>query len=158
MRAGDILVMSNGEYVVVEQVQHELLESPVRVYNFEVEEFHTYFVGDTSVLVHNTCVVGKPHGSLKHKRVTKSVTRNLKKSGEYSKIYLNKSLKSAGLNGRYRPDIMAKRVKDGVIEIYEVASKSQAKGWGKTILQNKMQAMQAANQITSVVKNLIPWR
>ena len=55
LRAGDILVMSNGEYVVVEQVEHELLESPVRVYNFEVEGFHTYFVGDTSVLVHNTC-------------------------------------------------------------------------------------------------------
>ena len=34
--AGDILVMLNGEYVVVEQVQHELLESPVKVYNFEV--------------------------------------------------------------------------------------------------------------------------
>ena len=31
LRAGDILVMSNGEYVVVEQVQHELLESPIRV-------------------------------------------------------------------------------------------------------------------------------
>ena len=28
LRAGDILVMLNGEYVVVEQVQHELLESP----------------------------------------------------------------------------------------------------------------------------------
>ena len=55
LRAGDILVMSNGEYVVVEQVEHELLESPVRVYNFEVEDFHTYFVGDTSVLVHNAC-------------------------------------------------------------------------------------------------------
>ena len=57
LRAGDILVMSNGEYVVVEQVQHELLETPVRVYNFEVEDFHTYFVGDTSVLVHNLSLI-----------------------------------------------------------------------------------------------------
>ena len=55
LRAGDILVMLNGEYVVVEQVQHELLESPVAIYNFEVEGFHTYYVGDTEVLVHNTC-------------------------------------------------------------------------------------------------------
>ena len=45
----------NGEYVVIEQVQHELLESPVKVYNFEVEGFHTYFVGNSSVLVHNMC-------------------------------------------------------------------------------------------------------
>ncbi len=55
LRAGDILVMLNGEYVVVEQVQHELLETPVTVYNFEVEGFHTYYVGDTGILVHNSC-------------------------------------------------------------------------------------------------------
>lgn len=55
LRAGDILVLSNGEYVVVEAIQHELLESPIKVYNFEVEDFHTYFVGESSVLVHNTC-------------------------------------------------------------------------------------------------------
>ena len=53
LRAGDILVRSNGEYVVVEAIEHELLESPITVYNFEVEDFHTYYVGDTSVLVHN---------------------------------------------------------------------------------------------------------
>ena len=45
LRAGDILVMLNGEYVVVEQVQHELLESPETTYNFEVEDYHTYYVG-----------------------------------------------------------------------------------------------------------------
>ena len=48
--------MLNGEYVVVEQVQHELLESPETTYNFEVEDFHTYYVGDEPVLVHNQCV------------------------------------------------------------------------------------------------------
>ena len=31
LRAGDILVLSNGEYVIVEKVQHEILESPVKV-------------------------------------------------------------------------------------------------------------------------------
>ena len=55
LRAGDILVMLNGEYVVIEQVQHELLESPEITYNFEVEDFHTYYVSDTSVFVHNRC-------------------------------------------------------------------------------------------------------
>ncbi len=55
LRAGNILVTVNGEYVIVEQVQHKLLETPVTVYNFEVEGFHTYYVGDTEVLVHNEC-------------------------------------------------------------------------------------------------------
>ena len=60
LRAGDILVLSNGEYVIVEQIQHELLENPVTVYNFEVEDYHTYYVSanadsDEFVLVHNRC-------------------------------------------------------------------------------------------------------
>ena len=56
LRAGDILVSLNGEYIIVEQVQHEILESPIKVYNFEVEDFHTYFVGNgDGVLVHNSC-------------------------------------------------------------------------------------------------------
>lgn len=61
LRAGDILVLVNGEYVVVEKVQHELLESPVKVYNFQVEDYHTYYVSDSGVLVHNTCA--KKHGN-----------------------------------------------------------------------------------------------
>ena len=56
LRAGDILVLVNGEYVVVEQVQHEILENPETTYNFEVDDFHTYYVGKESVLVHNLCV------------------------------------------------------------------------------------------------------
>ena len=49
--AGDKLVNHNGEMVVVEQVQHEILEAPVVVYNFEVADYHTYFVGTNGVLV-----------------------------------------------------------------------------------------------------------
>lgn len=38
-------------------IQHEILESPVKVYNFEVTDFHTYYVGNVNVLVHNLCGV-----------------------------------------------------------------------------------------------------
>jgi len=62
LRAGDMLLLLNGELVVVEQVQHEILESPVTVYNFEVEDFHTYYVSEISVLVHNTCAHGNKWG------------------------------------------------------------------------------------------------
>lgn len=60
LRAGDMLVTSNGAYVIIEKVEHELLETPVTVYNFEVEDFHTYYVSanadsDAFVLVHNSC-------------------------------------------------------------------------------------------------------
>ena len=52
---GDILVLQNGEYVIVEMIQYEVLESSIIVYNFEVEDFHTYYVGNSSILVHNDC-------------------------------------------------------------------------------------------------------
>ncbi len=55
LRAGDILVLLNGEYVVVEKVQHEILETPITVYNFQVEDSHTYYVSGIGVLVHNSC-------------------------------------------------------------------------------------------------------
>ncbi len=55
LRAGDILVLRNGDYVIIEKVQHEILETPIKVYNFEVEDFHTYYVGSSSILVHNAC-------------------------------------------------------------------------------------------------------
>ena len=62
LRAGDMLQLLNGEYVIIGRVQHELLEMPVTVYNFEVEDFHTYYVGDTEVLVHNQCGYEAPIG------------------------------------------------------------------------------------------------
>ena len=56
LRAGDQLQLVNGEYVIIEAIQHELLEVPIKVYNFQVNDFHTYYVGtDTQVLVHNDC-------------------------------------------------------------------------------------------------------
>ena len=54
LRAGDILVLVNGEYVVVEKVQHEILEAPVTVYNIQVKDYHTYYVS-CGILVHNSC-------------------------------------------------------------------------------------------------------
>ena len=53
LRAGDMLVLVNGNYVVIERTEHEILEQPITVYNFEVEDFHTYYVGEQSLLVHN---------------------------------------------------------------------------------------------------------
>lgn len=59
LRAGDVLVMLNGKRIILEQVQHEILESPVTTYNFEVDGFHTYYVGKTDILVHNKCFRGR---------------------------------------------------------------------------------------------------
>ena len=87
LRAGDILVMLNGEYVVVEQVQHELLESPETTYNFEVKDFHTYYVGEDQILVHNKCskyykATRTDDGVMQGAEITKKQALNRIRSGK----------------------------------------------------------------------------
>ena len=42
---GDKLLDVNGNVLLVEKFNVELTDKPVKVYNFQVEDFHTYFVG-----------------------------------------------------------------------------------------------------------------
>ena len=37
----------------VEKAEIEVFDKPVKVYNFEVEDWHTYFVTEQGILVHN---------------------------------------------------------------------------------------------------------
>lgn len=90
LQVGDILVLQNGECAVVEMTWYEILESPVTVYNFEVEEFHTYYVSNSAVLVHNVCS-------------QRSAMRAAKRSVNIpvsQKPDLVKSVKMVGENGR----------------------------------------------------------
>ena len=85
LRAGDILVLRNGNYVIIEKVQHEILETPIKVYNFEVEDFHTYYVGSSSILVHNECgnnrIVNVPKSNSKIWKGLDNYKNGIKKSG-----------------------------------------------------------------------------
>ena len=55
LRAGDQLTLADGTKAPIEKIRYEKLTEPVLVYNFEVADFHTYYVGNSKVLVHNTC-------------------------------------------------------------------------------------------------------
>ena len=50
---GDELLDVNGNVLLVENFDVELTDEPVTVYNFQVEDFHTYHVSGFGVLVHN---------------------------------------------------------------------------------------------------------
>ncbi|WP_434799126.1 toxin C-terminal domain-containing protein [Terrisporobacter vanillatitrophus] len=52
---GDKVVLQSGEKAIVEDIDKVIYDNLITVYNFEVEDFHTYFVSDASVLVHNMC-------------------------------------------------------------------------------------------------------
>ncbi len=50
---GDLIYTKDWNTATVNSVRVKILDTPVEVFNFEVEDCHTYFVGDTLVLVHN---------------------------------------------------------------------------------------------------------
>lgn len=52
LRQGDELLDINGNVTVIESIEIEKAE-PTKVYNFQVEDFHTYHVGENGILVHN---------------------------------------------------------------------------------------------------------
>ncbi len=53
LKTGDVLRLYTGELKTVEKVEIEVFDRPVKVYNFEVEDWHTYYVTEQGVLVHN---------------------------------------------------------------------------------------------------------
>ena len=58
LQKGDILRLSSNTGATVENIWIEAHEEEVVVYNFEVADFHTYFVSELGVLVHNNCGAG----------------------------------------------------------------------------------------------------
>ena len=141
LKAGDEVRLATGDTAEVETIEKIQLDKTVKVYNFEVEDFHTYYVSEQKVLVHNTCMRNTVHSS----ETTKVILPNkphvnkteghwetilgkvdeLKNSGNYSTIYVNKGIrnevKDAAINRR--PDIMAVR-RDGKIDQFEIKSKT----------------------------------
>ena len=53
LNPGDIVYTKDWNTAVVKSVGLLELDEPVEVFNFEVEDYHTYFVGDIYILVHN---------------------------------------------------------------------------------------------------------
>lgn len=52
LKVGDLLVQSDGNILKIQSI--ELEHRHVTVYNMTVDEFHTYFVSDLGIWVHNT--------------------------------------------------------------------------------------------------------
>ena len=55
LNPGDIVYTKDWNTAVVKSVNLLELDEPVEVFNFEVEDCHTYFVGESCTLVHNAC-------------------------------------------------------------------------------------------------------
>ena len=58
LKVGSPLLLLDGTTEKVSRIYVEALQTPVKVYNFEVEDWHTYYVSEEACLVHNLCSVG----------------------------------------------------------------------------------------------------
>ena len=80
LKPHDRLELQNGKAAFVHSVRIEKLDQPIQVYNFEVEDFHAYFVGENRVLVHNGC----GHYEIDYDDGTKYIGKGDKKRMEVS--------------------------------------------------------------------------
>ena len=64
LKASDEVRLQSDEAGVVDYIEEVSLDEPIKVYNFEVEDFHTYYVSEQKVLVHNTCPEDVPETSV----------------------------------------------------------------------------------------------
>jgi len=87
-----------------------------------------------------TTVVGNAHGSTLHKLATNMEAGKMAASGQYSQIGVNKALKTMGLNGTSRPDVIGV-AKNGMNKIVEVVSPRQSTNY----IINKMSNMLSNN-------------
>ena len=152
---GAELIDRDDNILHVEEIYHECLEDETcTVYNFQVEEYHTYFVGEQGILVHNAEYTGevpnqpktdvngkdveggsstevimpsKPHtnGTQGHWETILDEVDIMKNSGDYSKIYVNKGLSNEIPGAKpNRRPDIMGVRKDGLIDQVEVPSKT----------------------------------
>ena len=93
LKVGDKVRLEDGTAGTVEKAKHVALDIPVTVYNFEVEDFHTYYVSEQKVLVHNTCAATEKNLStnrkaeiLRENRI-RGAAYEKEKYAEFSKVH-----------------------------------------------------------------------
>ena len=57
LQEGDSLSLEDGREVPIQSIKIVDYNYYIFVYNFEVEDFHTYYISDISVLTHNMCAM-----------------------------------------------------------------------------------------------------
>ena len=86
---------------------HEVLEATITVYNFQVEDYHTYYVSEIGVLVHNSCAKGP--GFDENQQVVLDLAKEYKDGMTRSEaIILVDWAKEYGIKSHY-PDVHKER-------------------------------------------------
>lgn len=101
------LVDSDGEDAFVDAVRYEKLDKPIPVFNFEVEEFHTYYVGTDCVLVHNTCGTERRKAVRQAWKIEKEAVQNGTSSYNWTPAQKRELLTTGRVRGYYGHHIVS---------------------------------------------------
>ena len=146
LKFGDKVLLSDGTYGIIQTVKVETLSAPETTYNFEVEDFHTYFVGEQSVCVHNADCSnpGGRHGGKAHREKVQQVKQDLVDKGW---TVSEKEIGIKTVEGKLRyPDITA--TKDGITRFYQIGRQTK---FGKPIARE----VRALRDIGSIKKGKV---
>ncbi|MFC3801890.1 polymorphic toxin-type HINT domain-containing protein [Cohnella sp. GCM10012308] len=115
LKVGDLLVQSNGNKLKIESIKLE--HESAKVYNMTVDEFHTYFVSELGIWVHNTsCIpwssksVGNAANQLS--KGAKDVTVGSRSEAEelFLRLYQGKGFKNTtGMSAKEAKDFFGKK-------------------------------------------------
>jgi hypothetical protein len=84
LKLGDKILNSKGELRTLIGKSVETLQEPEKIYNLNVDQFHTYFVGTSRLLVHNDCTVHMM--SVGREAIEKARARGITDADELSQI------------------------------------------------------------------------
>ena len=90
LKERDNLLLSDGSKVEIESLKTEHVEIPETTYNFEVKDFHTYYVSKEKVLVHNFCLAENADYVVKYYENNKVYKAYHQKSGMYKGKFIAK--------------------------------------------------------------------
>ena len=94
LKAGDLVQTAEGALLTVTGIEKEYLDESITVYNFEVADWHTYYVSEDEVLVHNMCPVGKKGDKTSTVKTLYHYTNEKGMTGIVESKKLNPSLKA----------------------------------------------------------------
>ena len=116
LKERDNLLLSDGSKVEIDSLRIEHVEIPETTYNFEVKDFHTYYVSHSNVLVHNVCEKAAMRAAKRSENISineKPIeVKNIKMVGENGQTYYAKA--ELYSNGKFiRNDLGGHLFKDG---------------------------------------------
>ncbi|KQN97050.1 hypothetical protein ASF12_23560 [Paenibacillus sp. Leaf72] len=121
LKVGDLLVSSDGTKLAIDKIEKESREATV--YNFEVEDFNSYFVSNLGIWVHN-CEVNWSAGNFVSGKLDKHFQKHVVKKQEWADLgfsltkegYLNRAKNL--LNSNIGGDIHGFTSKNGYVFRY----------------------------------------